>query len=73
MLAALALVLCLVAFGVLGVLCVLLVSPAACVVLAAALALTPAACAWCFHWLDRREAKARQAHGPLSVTDEGNP
>lgn len=49
-----------------------LLSPGACIALAVALALAPACCAWCFEWLDRREARARQARGPLTVIDKGD-
>lgn len=49
--------------------CVYLVSPLACVALAIALTCAPAACAWCFDYLDRKRTPA----APLRVLDQGEP
>ena len=48
---------------------VYLMSPSAFLILVVVLALTPAACAWCFDYLDRKRAAA----GPLRVIDQGEP
>lgn len=63
---------CLILLCALAVLCALVLGPGACVVLALVLALTPGCCAWCFYWLDQREAHARQVRGPLQVFDKGD-
>lgn len=68
MMLAIGLIVCVLAVVLPCLACAFLVSPLACLILAAVLALTPAACAWWFYFIDRRHA-ARA--GALRVLDKG--